>query len=282
MFGNWLKTSLLMAAIMALFGVVGMLLGGASGMAIALLLGAVMNLWAYWFSDKMVLRMYNAQEVDQQSAPLLYSTVRELAERASLPMPKVYLINEAQPNAFATGRNPEHAALAATTGILQLLTTRELRGVLGHELSHVKHHDILISTISATIAGAISSIVQLGMLFGGSRQNERGVNPLVALLIMIVAPLAAMLIQLAISRAREFEADRGGAEVSGDPQALASALEKIEHYARGQPIETAEMHPETAQMMIINPLSGGGVQGLFSTHPSTAERIARLLAMAKA
>ena len=282
MFGNWLKTSLLMAAIMALFGAVGMLLGGASGMAIALLLGAVMNLWAYWFSDKMVLRMYNAQEVDQQSAPRLYSTVRELAERASLPMPKVYLIDEAQPNAFATGRNPEHAALAATTGILQLLTPRELRGVLGHELSHIKHHDILISTISATIAGAISSIAQLGMLFGGSRQNERGVHPLVALLIMIVAPLAAMLIQLAISRAREFEADRSGAEVSGDPQALAFALEKIERYARGQPIETAEMHPETAQMMIINPLSGGGVQGLFSTHPSTVERIARLLAMARA
>jgi len=282
MFGNWLKTSLLMAAIMALFGAVGMLLGGASGMAIALLLGAVMNLWAYWFSDKMVLRMYNAQEVDQQSAPQLYSTVRELAERASLPMPKVYLIDEAQPNAFATGRNPEHAALAATTGILQLLTPRELRGVLGHELSHIKHHDILISTISATIAGAISSIAQLGMLFGGSRQNERGVHPLVALLILIVAPLAAMLIQLAISRAREFEADRSGAEVSGDPQALAFALEKIERYARGQPIETAEMHPETAQMMIINPLSGGGVQGLFSTHPSTVERIARLLAMARA
>jgi heat shock protein HtpX len=282
MFGNWLKTSLLMAAIMALFGAVGMLLGGASGMTIALLLGAVMNLWAYWFSDKMVLRMYNAREVDQQSAPRLYSTVRELAERASLPMPKVYLIDEAQPNAFATGRNPEHAALAATTGILQLLTPRELRGVLGHELSHVKHYDILISTISATIAGAISSVAQFGMLFGGSRQNERGVHPLVALLILIVAPLAAMLIQLAISRAREFEADRSGAEVSGDPQALASALEKIERYARGQPIATAEMHPETAQMMIINPLSGGGVQGLFSTHPSTQERIARLLAMARA
>jgi heat shock protein HtpX len=226
--------------------------------------------------------MYNAREVDETSAPQLYGIVRELAQSAQLPMPKVYLIDEAQPNAFATGRNPEHAALAATTGILQLLTPRELRGVLGHELSHIKHHDILISTISATIAGAISSIAQLGMLFGGRSQNERGVHPLVALLIMIVAPLAAMLIQLAISRAREFEADRGGAEVSRDPQALASALEKIERYARGQPIETAEMHPETAQMMIINPLSGGGVQGLFSTHPSTQERIARLLAMARA
>ena len=282
MLGNWLKTSLLMAAIMALFGTVGLLLGGGAGMVAALILGGAMNLWAYWFSDKIVLRMYNAREVDETSAPQLYGIVRELAQSAQLPMPKVYLIDEAQPNAFATGRNPEHAALAATTGILQLLTPRELRGVLGHELSHIKHHDILISTISATIAGAISSIAQLGMLFGGSSQNERGVHPLVALLIMIVAPLAAMLIQLAISRAREFEADRGGAEVSRDPQALASALEKIDRYARGQPIETAEMHPETAQMMIINPLSGGGVQGLFSTHPSTQERIARLLAMARA
>lgn len=282
MLGNWLKTTLLMAAIMALFGTVGLLLGGGAGMVAALILGGAMNLWAYWFSDKIVLRMYNAREVDETSAPQLYGIVRELAQSAQLPMPKVYLIDEAQPNAFATGRNPEHAALAATTGILQLLTPRELRGVLGHELSHVKHHDILISTISATIAGAISSIAQLGMLFGGSSQNERGMHPLVALLIMIVAPLAAMLIQLAISRAREFEADRGGAEVSRDPQALASALEKIERYARGQPIETAEMHPETAQMMIINPLSGGGVQGLFSTHPSTQERIARLLAMARA
>lgn len=282
MLGNWFKTSLLMAAIMALFGTVGLLLGGGAGMVAALILGGAMNLWAYWFSDKIVLRMYNAREVDETSAPQLYGIVRELAQSAQLPMPKVYLIDEAQPNAFATGRNPEHAALAATTGILQLLTPRELRGVLGHELSHIKHHDILISTISATIAGAISSIAQLGMLFGGRSQNERGVHPLVALLIMIVAPLAAMLIQLAISRAREFEADRGGAEVSRDPQALASALEKIERYARGQPIETAEMHPETAQMMIINPLSGGGVQGLFSTHPSTQERIARLLAMARA
>ncbi len=282
MLGNWLKTSLLMAAIIALFGTVGLLLGGATGMAVALVLGSAMNLWAYWSSDKIVLRMYHAREVDETSAPQLYGTVRDLAQSAQLLMPKVYLIDEAQPNAFATGRNPEHAALAVTTGVLQLLTPRELRGVLGHELSHVKHHDILISTISATIAGAISSIAQLGLLFGGSSQNERGVHPLVALLIMIVAPLAAMLIQLAISRAREFEADRGGAEVSGDPQALASALQKIERYARGQPIATAEMHPETAQMMIINPLSGSGVQRLFSTHPSTQERIARLLAMARA
>ncbi|HSS46404.1 MAG TPA: zinc metalloprotease HtpX [Burkholderiales bacterium] len=280
--GNWLKTSLLMAAIMALFGTVGSLLGGGSGMAIALVLGGAMNLWAYWFSDKMVLRLYNAQEVDETRAPELYGIVRELAQRAHLPMPRVYLIDQAQPNAFATGRNPEHAAVAATTGILQLLTPRELRGVLGHELAHVQHHDILISTLSATIAGAISSVAQFGMLFGGGNQNKRGVHPLAALLIMIVAPIAAMLIQLAISRAREFEADRSGAEISGDPGALASALEKIERFARGETMPVAEMHPETAQMMIINPLSGGGVQGLFSTHPSTQERIARLLAMARA
>lgn len=280
MLGNWLKTSLLMTAIVALFGTVGFLLGGATWMAVALVLGCAMNLWAYWFSDKIVLRMYNAREVDETSAPQLYGIVRELAQRAQLPMPKVYLIEQTQPNAFATGRNPEHAAVAATTGILQLLNLRELRGVLAHELSHVKHRDILISTISATIAGAISSIAQLGLLFGGG-QNHRNVHPLVALLIMIIAPLAAMLIQLAISRAREFDADRGGAEVSGDPQALASALEKIERFARGQPMAPAELHPETAQMMIINPLSGSGVQRLFSTHPSTQERVARLLAMAR-
>ncbi|HMJ49717.1 MAG TPA: zinc metalloprotease HtpX [Burkholderiales bacterium] len=281
MFTNWLKTSLLMAAVVALFGVVGSLIGGGTGMVVALVLAGAMNLWAYWFSDKMVLRMYDAQEVDENSAPQLYGIVRELAQSVQLPMPKVYLIDEPQPNAFATGRNPEHAAVAATTGILRLLTPRELRGVLAHELSHVKHRDILISTISATIAGAISSIANLGLIFGGSGQNERNVHPLVALLILIVAPLAALLIQLAISRSREFDADRGGAEVSGDPQALASALEKIERYARGQPMATAELHPETAQMMIINPLSGSGVHGLFSTHPSTAERVARLLAMAK-
>jgi heat shock protein HtpX len=280
MLGNWVKTTLLMAAIVALFGAVGLLLGGVSWMAVALVLGCAMNLTAYWFSDKMVLRMYRAREVDEHSAPQLYSTVRELTQSAQLPMPKVYVIDATQPNAFATGRNPEHAAVAATSGILQLLTPRELRGVLAHELSHVKHRDILISTISATIAGAISSIAQLGLLFGGGNQNERNVHPLVALLVLIVAPLAAMLIQFAISRSREFDADRGGAEVSGDPQALASALEKIERYAQVQPMPTAELHPETAQMMIINPLSGGGVKGLFSTHPSTQERIARLLAMA--
>jgi heat shock protein HtpX len=281
MFGNWLKTSLLMAAIVALFGTVGALLGGAQGMLLALLLGGAMNLWAYWFSDKMVLRLYNAQEVDEASAPVLYRMVRELADRAAIPMPRVYLIDEDQPNAFATGRNPENAAVAATTGIMRILSERELRGVMAHELAHIKHRDILISTISATVAGAISSLAQFGMFFGGRDDEGRPANPVVSLIVMIVAPLAAMLIQFAISRAREFEADRGGAEISGDPQALASALDKIHRYAQGIPLATAEAHPATAQMMIMNPLSGGGLAGLFSTHPDTGERIARLHAMAR-
>ncbi|MDH5265786.1 MAG: zinc metalloprotease HtpX [Betaproteobacteria bacterium] len=281
MFGNWLKTSLLMAAIVALFGTVGALLGGAQGMLVALVLGGAMNLWAYWFSDKMVLRMYNAQEVDESTAPGLVRMVRDLADRAGLPMPRVYLIDEDQPNAFATGRNPENAAVAATTGIMRILTERELRGVMAHELAHVKHRDILISTISATVAGAVSSLAQFGMLFGGGRDEDgRPANPVVSILVMLLAPMAAMLIQFAISRAREFEADRGGAEISGDPQALASALDKIHRYAQGIPMATAEANPATAQMMIMNPLSGGAIAGLFSTHPDTGERIARLHAMA--
>jgi heat shock protein HtpX len=280
MFGNWLKTGILMAGIVALFGMLGGAIGGQQGMLIALALGGAMNLLAYWFSDKVVLRMYNAQEVDETSAPQLYLMVKDLAGRAGLPMPRVYLIDEAQPNAFATGRNPHHAAVAATTGILQLLTPRELRGVMAHELAHVKHRDILISTISATVAGAISTLANFGMFFSGSHSRENGGNPLLALLVMIFAPIAAMLIQFAISRTREFGADRGGAEISGDPHALADALAKIDAYARGIPMPSAEAQPATAQMMIINPLSGGGMKGLFSTHPATEERIARLRAMA--
>ena len=277
MLGNWLKTSILMAGIVALFGAVGMALGGGSGMMIALVIAGAMNIYAYWFSDKVVLRMYDAQEVDENSAPQFYNMVRELAQNAQLPMPKVYIINEAQPNAFATGRNPEHAAVAATRGIINMLSERELRGVMAHELSHVKHRDTLISTISATIAGAISSIGSFGMMFGGGR--GRGVHPAVAVLVMILAPMAAMLIQMAISRAREFEADKTGAEISSDPASLASALRKIHDYAHQIPMNTAEQHPETAQMMIINPLSAGGIKGLFSTHPETEERIARLMAL---
>jgi heat shock protein HtpX len=280
MFGNWLKTSLLMAAIMALFGLIGSYLGGASGMIMALLFGGVMNVFAYWFSDKMVLRMYNAQEVDEASAPQFYAMVRDLSQRAGLPMPRVYLIDEAQPNAFATGRNPEHAAVAATTGILHLLSARELRGVMAHELAHVQHRDILISTISATMAGAISSLANFAMFFGGRDEDGRPANPIASLLVALLAPLAATLIQMAISRAREFEADRGGAAISGDPDALADALTKIDAYARGIPMPTAEAHPATAQMMIMNPLSGGGIAGLFSTHPSTEERVDRLREMA--
>jgi heat shock protein HtpX len=281
MFGNWLKTSILMAAIMALFGLMGAALGGGSGMLLALLFGGAMNVYAYWFSDKMVLKMYNAQEVDAISAPQFYGMIEELAQRAGLPMPKVYIINEAQPNAFATGRNPEHAAVAATSGILQILSARELRGVMAHELSHVQNRDILISTISATLAGAISSLANFAMFFGGRDAEGRASNPLASLAVALLAPFAAGLIQMAISRAREFEADRGGAMISGDANALADALIKIEAYARGIPMAPAEAHPETAQMMILNPLSGGGLANLFSTHPATEERVLRLRALAR-
>ncbi|HEY0856467.1 MAG TPA: zinc metalloprotease HtpX [Albitalea sp.] len=276
---NLLKTAVLMAAITALFMAIGAMLGGRAGMMLALAIAVAMNLFSYWFSDKLVLRMYNAQEVDESSAPQFYRMVRDLAQRAGLPMPRVYLINENAPNAFATGRNPDNAAVAATTGILRVLSERELRGVMAHELAHVKHRDILISTISATMAGAIGMLANFAMFFGGRDGEGRPANPIVGLLVMILAPIAASLIQMAISRAREFEADRGGAEISGDPQALASALQKIQRYAQGVPMEAAERHPETAQMMIMNPLSGGGLRGLFSTHPSTEERVARLLAM---
>ena len=280
MFGNWLKTSILMAGIMALFAMIGAYVGGASGMLMALLFGGAMNVFSYWYSDKMVLKMYNAREVDEYSAPQFYNTVRDLAQRADLPMPRVYLIDEAQPNAFATGRNPENAAVAATTGILHLLSARELRGVMAHELAHVRHRDILISTISATMAGAISALANFAMFFGG-RDEEGRSNPIAGLAVALLAPIAASLIQMAISRSREFEADRGGAEISGDPDALADALAKIDAYARGIPMPVADEHPATAQMMIMNPLSGSGIANLFSTHPATEERVARLRAMAR-
>jgi heat shock protein HtpX len=278
---NMMKTAILMAAITALFMAIGGMMGGQTGMLLALVVAIGMNFFSYWFSDKMVLKMYNAREVDATTAPRFYAMVKELADRAQLPMPKVYLIDEAAPNAFATGRNPHNAAVAATTGIMRLLSERELRGVMAHELAHVKHRDILISTISATMAGAISMLANFAMFFGGRDSEGRPANPIVGIAVAILAPLAASVIQMAISRAREFEADRGGAEISGDPQALASALQKIEHYAKGIPLPAAEAHPETAQMMIMNPLSGGGLRGLFSTHPATADRIARLMAMTR-
>ncbi|MDR1994757.1 zinc metalloprotease HtpX [Azonexus sp.] len=280
MFGNWLKTSVLMAGIIALFGVVGGALGGQRGMLLALVFGGAMNLWAYWFSDKMVLKMYRARQVDAAGSPHFYNMVKELAQRAGLPMPRVYIIDEEQPNAFATGRNPEHAAVAATSGILRLLSEREMRGVMAHELAHVKHRDILISTIAATIAGAVATLARFGALFGGhDSRGQRSSHPAAQILVMLLAPLAAMLIQMAVSRTREFGADRGGAEISGDPGALADALLKIESYARGIPFRAAEEHPATAQMMIVNPLLGGGLRSLFSTHPATQERVARLRAM---
>ena len=280
---NLMKTAVLMAAITALFMAIGSLLGGRTGMMIALVVALGMNFFSYWFSDKLVLKMYNAKEVDESSAPQFYRMVRELAQRAQLPTPKVYLIEEDAPNAFATGRNPEHAAVAATTGILRVLSERELRGVMAHELAHVRHRDILISTVSATMAGAISMLANFAMFFGGRGGSGRPTNPIVGLLVMFLAPIAASLIQMAISRAREFEADRGGAEISGDPRSLASALQKIHQYANGAiTMQAAERHPETAQMMIMNPLSAGGLRGLFSTHPATEERVQRLMAMAMA
>jgi len=276
---NLMKTAILMAAITALFMAIGAMIGGQTGMMLALIVALGMNFFSYWFSDTMVLKMYNAREVDESSAPQFYAMVRELAAKAELPMPRVYVINEDAPNAFATGRNPSHAAVAATTGIMRVLSERELRGVMAHELAHVKHRDILISTVSATMAGAISMLANFAMFFGGRDSEGRHSNPLVGILVAILAPIAASVIQMAISRAREFEADRGGAEISGDPQALASALTKIQRFAQGIPLEAAERHPETAQMMIMNPLSGGGLKGLFSTHPATEERVERLMAM---
>lgn len=278
---NWVKTAILMAAITALFAVIGGVMGGSKGMMLALFIALAMNFFSYWFSDKLVLKMYNAREVDETSAPQFYRMIRELATRAQLPMPRVYLITEDAPNAFATGRNPEHAAVAATTGILRVLSERELRGVMAHELAHVKHRDILISTISATMAGAISALANFAMFFGGRDADGRRGNPIASIAVALLAPIAGALIQMAISRAREFEADRGGAQISGDPQALASALEKIHAYARGVPFPTAEQHPATAQMMIMNPLAGGGMSSLFSTHPATEERVARLMEMAR-
>ncbi len=287
MLGNWIKTFVLMAGITALFGAVGAAVGGGSGMLLALLFAGGMNVYAYWFSDKAVLKMYGAQEVNAENNygegqfRNYYNMVKELAQNAQLPMPKVYVINEQQPNAFATGRNPEHAAVAATVGIMQTLSERELRGVMAHELAHVKHRDTLISTISATVAGAISSIAQFGMFFGGrGGDGERSVSPIVSMLMMFLAPMAAGLIQMAISRSREYEADRAGAEISRDPKALAEALTKISNYAHQIPNQTAEAHPETGQMMIINPLARISFDSLFSTHPRTEERVARLMVMA--
>lgn len=276
---NHLRTFMLLAALTALFVGVGYMIGGAGGMAIALALAVAMNAFSYWNSDKIVLRMYGAREVDPTTAdPLLrnyVSDVHALADRAALPRPKVYVIETDQPNAFATGRDPDHAAVAATVGLLRMLDRREVRGVMAHELAHVKNRDTLTMTITATIAGAISALANFALFFGG-RDRPGGIVGTIAL--MILAPMAAALVQMAISRGREYEADRIGAEISGDPEALASALEKIERFARGGYANAhAERNPATAHMFIINPLAGRGGDNLFSTHPATQNRVKALL-----
>ncbi len=276
---NLFRTGILLAAMTALFMGIGYLIGGEAGMLIALVVAAAMNLFAYWNSDKMVLRMYRARQVDARTAPEFYAIVERLAGNAGLPMPKVYVIDTPQPNAFATGRNPQNAAVAATTGLLNSLSRDEIAGVMAHELAHVKNRDTLIMTITATLAGAISMLANFALFFGGNRNNPLGIVGSIAL--MILAPLAAALVQMAISRTREYGADRGGAEISGQPMALASALGKIERIARGGPVnQTAEENPASAQLFIINPLSGRGADNLFATHPSTANRIARLQELA--
>mgnify|MGYP003645362029 CR=1 FL=1 len=272
---NYLRTAILLAAMTALFLAIGFMLGGEAGMAIAFLIAIAMNAFAYWNSDRMVLSMHGAREVDERSAPSLYRVVAQLAERANMPMPKVYIMENDQPNAFATGRNPENAAVAATTGLLRLLSHEEIAGVMAHELAHVRNRDTLIMTITATIAGAISMLASFSMFFGGHGRN----NPLGlvgALLIMILAPIAAALVQMAISRTREYAADAGGAEICGHPLWLASALEKLERGAGAIDNEAAEANPATAHMFIINPLHGRSMDNLFSTHPDTGNRIERL------
>jgi len=284
---NGFRTTILLAALTALVVWIGQMVGGPNGAVLALIMAGAMNFFSYWFSDKIVLKMYGAQEISANDDPELYGIVRDLTARAGLPMPKVYIIPEETPNAFATGRNPEHAAVAVTQGIRRILNKRELSGVLGHELSHVKHRDILISSIAATLAGAISYLAymaQWAAIFGGgSRDREEGGSNIFSLLfMMIVAPLAAMLIQMAVSRSREYMADEGGAKVSGDPLALASALRKLEMGAQNIPLQVSDATANsTAHMFIVNPLTGAGLAKLFSTHPPMEERIARLEAMAK-
>jgi heat shock protein HtpX len=277
-----LKTTFLMALLTVLLVTAGGMLGGQGGMMMAFLFALVMNGVSYWFSDKIVLRMYGAQELDPQAAPKIYRIVQDLTLRAGMPMPKVYVIPQDTPNAFATGRNENHAAVAVTEGIVRILSENELRGVLAHELAHIKNRDILIGTIAATMAGAISmlaNIAQWGMIFGGRSDDQReGGHPIVALAMIIIAPLAAMIVQMAISRSREFGADATGAVISGDPLSLANALRKLQLGVQGIPMDA---NPATAHMFIVNPLTGGGLMNLFSTHPAMEERIRRLEQMAK-
>lgn len=272
---NYLKTAILLAGMTALFGAAGFALGGQSGMIMAFVIALAMNVGSYWFSDKIVLKMYGAKPV---TSGYIYDMVTELAQRASLPMPKVYIMDSPQPNAFATGRNPENGAVAVTTGITQILNKDELRGVIAHELAHIKNRDTLIMTITATIAGALGMLANMAMFTGGRRDQPGGAFGAIA--VMILAPIAAMLVQMAISRTREYAADKGGAEISGAPLALASALEKIQNGAQRVDNNTAEQNPATAHMFIINPLHARSTDNLFSTHPNTANRIKALQEMA--
>jgi heat shock protein HtpX len=278
---NTVKTVGLMVLLMALLMLVGQWLGGERGLFIAFAFSMLMNFGMYWFSDKIVLMSYGARQVSEEDAPRLYSIVRKLAHQAELPMPKIYIIPGDTPNAFATGRNPDHAAVAATEGILRMLSDDEIEGVLGHELAHVKHRDILTSTLVAAMAGAIMMLARMAMfasLFGGGGRDRDNSNPLGELLILILAPVAAMMIQFAISRSREFAADEGGATISGRPLSLANALRKLEAGVQRHPMQNAGT--ATAHLFIVNPLTGGGVTKLFSTHPPIEERIARLEHMA--
>ena len=277
---NLVRTAMLIALMTALFMGVGYLIGGAGGMMIAFVIAAAMNMFSYWNSDKMVLRMHHAVEVDARTAPEFYQIVADLAQNAGLPMPRVYVIRNAQPNAFATGRNPENAAVAASTGLLEALSDEEVAAVMAHELAHVQHRDTLIMTITATLAGAISMLGNFAMFFGGNRNNNNPLGFIGVLVAILVAPFAAMLVQMTISRTREYAADRRGAEICGNPLWLASALKKIAMGARRVVNEDAERNPATAHMFIINPLNGQRMDSLFSTHPATENRIAALEAMA--
>lgn len=278
---NMMRTFMLIAFMTAMFMSIGYLIGGSSGMMIALVIAVAMNFFSYWNSDKMVLRMYNAQEADANTAPEYYRIVRELSDRAGLPQPRIYIIHEDQPNAFATGRNPENAAVAATTGLLQRLNKQEVAAVMAHELAHVQNRDTLTMTITATLAGAISMLGNFAFFFGGNRDNNNPLGMIGTIIAMLVAPFAAMIVQMAVSRTREYAADRRGAEICGNPLWLASALNKIARGAHDTVNEEAEHNPATAHMFIINPLSGRGADNLFSTHPDTANRIAALQAIAQ-
>jgi len=275
---NYVRTAILLAGLTALFMGVGYLIGGESGAVIAFCVAAAMNLISYWNADRLVLSMHGAQEVDETTAPELAGLVRELAARAGLPMPRVYIMDNPQPNAFATGRNPQHAAVAVTTGLIERMGREELAGVIAHELAHIRNHDTLIMTITATIAGAISMLAQFGMFFGGgNRGNNNGGPGMIGTLAMVIlAPIAAMLVQMAISRTREYAADNYGARIIGHPEWLASALRKLDAAAHAIPNEAAERNPATAHLFIVNPLTGQGMDNLFSTHPNTANRVAEL------